>query len=116
MMADFKKEEVPKKVEPIKLQRNKDNTYRCKCCCHGHCKLSVHTVGGTLHGVSLDNKRSEKDVSYPNVYERDFFDSMEISDYESEHIKSSVLLDQQDGFYDMLFALETNFNLEGEGL
>ena len=34
----------------------------------------------------------------------------------SEHIKSSVLLDQQDGFYDMLFALETNFNLEGEGL
>ena len=47
---------------------------------------------------------------------RDFFDSIEVSDYESEHIKSSVLLDQQDGFYDMLMALETNFNLEGEGL
>ena len=41
---------------------------------------------------------------------------MEISNYESGHIKSSVLLDQQDGFYDMLFALETNFNLEGEEL
>ena len=82
-MANLRKEEVPKKVEP-KIQRNKDGTYRCKCCCHGYCKLSVHTVGGTLHGVSLDNKRSEKDdVSYPNIYERDFFDSMEISNYES---------------------------------
>ena len=40
----------------------------------------------------------------------------DISDCESEHIKSSVLLDQRDGFYDVLFALETNFNLEGEGL
>ena len=48
---------------------------------------------------------------------RDFFDSIEVSDYESEHIKSSVLLDQQDGFYDMLMALEieTNFNLKGKG-
>ena len=48
---------------------------------------------------------------------RDFFDSI-VSDYESEHIKSSVLLDQQDGFYDMLMAIgiETNFNLEGKGL
>ena len=69
-----------------------------------------------MHGVSLDNKRSEDDVSYPNIFERDFFDSMEISSYESEHIQSSILLDQQDGFYDMLLALETNFNLEGEGL
>ena len=69
-----------------------------------------------MHGVSLDNKRSEKDVSCPNVYERDFFESSEISDYDSEHIRSTVLFDQRDGFYDMLFALETNFNLEGEGL
>ena len=76
MMADLRNEEVPKKVEPIKVQRNKDDTYRCKCCCHGHCKLSVHTVGGTLHGLSLDKKRSE-DVSYPNMYEQDFFDSKE---------------------------------------
>ena len=30
-------------------------------------------------------------------------------------IKSTVLLDQRDGFFDMLMALETNFNLEGEG-
>ena len=115
MMADLRNEEVPKKVEPIKVQRNKDDTYRCKCCCHGHCKLSVHTVGGTLHGVSLDNKRSE-DVSYPNIYERDFFDSKETPVYDSEHIKSTVLLDQRDAFFDMLMALETNFNLEGEGL
>ena len=123
LMTDLKTKEVQKKVEPKKLQRNKDGTYRvkeavsnaCKCCCHGHCKLSVHTVGGTLHGVSLDNKRSEKDVSCPNVYERDFFESSEISDYDSEHIRSTVLIDQRDGFYDMLFALETNFNLEWEG-
>ena len=124
LMTDVKNKEVPRKVEPIKLQRNKNGTFKikaavltsCKCCCLGHCKMSFHTVGGALVGISLDNKRSEKDVSYPNIYERDFFDSMEISNYESENIKSSVLLDQQDGFYDMLFALETNFNLEGEGL
>ena len=45
LMADLKSKEVQKKVEPKKLQRNKDGTYRvkgavsnaCKCCCHGHC-------------------------------------------------------------------------------
>ena len=108
-------------MEPTKLQRNKDGTYRvkgtlsmtCECCCHGHCKLSVHAVGGALRGVSLDDKQSEVDVSFPNVYERDFFGSSEIGD---EHIKSSILLDQRDGFYDVLMALETNFNLGEEGL
>ena len=35
----------------------------------------------------------------------------------SKFIKSSsVMLDQRDGFYDVLKALETNFNLEGGGL
>ena len=35
----------------------------------------------------------------------------------SKFIKSSsVMLDQRDGFYDVLMALETNFNLEGKGL
>ena len=123
LMADLRNEEVPKKEEP-KVQRNKDVTNRvkgalstaCKCCCHGHCKQSAHTAGGALRGVSLDEKQSKVDVSFPHIYERDFFDSVEISSYESEHIQSSVLLDQQDGFYDVLFALETNFNLEGEGL
>ena len=121
LMTDLKTKEVQKKVEPKKLQQNKDGTYRvkgavskaCKCCCHGHCKLSFHTVGGTLLGVSLDEKRSEVDAHFPEVYERDFFEFSEISEYDSEHIKSTVLLDQRDGFYDMLFALETNFNLEG---
>ena len=36
---------------------------------------------------------------------------MEISDYESKHIKSSILFDQWDGFYDVIFAPEINFNL-----
>ena len=81
-----------------------------------NCKLSARTAGGALRGVSLDAKQSKVDVSFPNIYERDFFGSMEISSYENEHMQSSVLLDQQDGFYDMLLALETNFNLEGEGL
>ena len=116
LMTELKSKEVQKKVEPKKLQRNKDGAYRakgavskaCKCCCHGHCKLSVHAVGGTFLGVSLYDKRSEVDVYFPDVYE--------IPDYDSEHIKSTVLLDQQDGFFDMLMALETNFNLEGEGL
>ena len=121
LMANLRKDEVTKKVEPTKLQRNKDGTYRvkgtlsmtCKCCCHGHCKLSVHAVGGALRGVSLDDKQSEVDVSFPNVYERDFFGSSEICGYENEHIKSSILLDQRDGFNDVLMALETNFN-QGE--
>ena len=122
LMANLRKNEVTKKVEPTKLQRNKDGTYRvkgtlsmtCECCCHGHCKLSVHAVGGALRGVSLDDKQSEVDVSFPNVYEQDFFGPSEISDY--EHIKSSILLDRRDGFYDVLMALETNFNLREEWL
>ena len=85
----------------------------CECCCHGHCELSVHAVGGALRGVSLDDKQREVDVSFPNVYERYFFGSSEICD---EHIKSGILLDQRDGFYDVLMALETNFNLGEEGL
>ena len=77
--------------------------------------MSVHTVGGALHGVSL-GVRNDVDDSFPKIYERDFFESTEISDYESKSMKASVLHDQQDDFYDMLMALETNFNLEGEGL
>ena len=75
--------------------------------------MSVHTVGGALHGVSL-GARNNVDDSFPTIYERDFFESTEISDYESKRMKSSVLHDRQDDFYDMLMALETN--LEGEGL
>ena len=67
-------------------------------------------MGGALQGVSLD-ERKKGDVNFPNIY-----DSADISDFESEHIMSSVLLDQQDTFYNVLFALETNYNLEGEGL
>ena len=77
--------------------------------------MSVHTVGGALQGVSL-GVRNDVDDSFPKIYERDFFESTEISDYESKSMKSSVLHDRQDDFFDMLMALETNFNLEGEGL
>ena len=38
-----------------------------------------------------------------------------MSDYDSEHIKSSDLLDRLDG-YDVLVALGTNSNMEGKGL
>ena len=96
LMTDLKQDKLPERVEPTKLQRNKAKE--------------------ALIGVSLKTKRNEGVVSYPNVYERDFFETADISDFESEHIKSSVLLDQPDGFFDMLLALETNFNLEGEGL
>ena len=123
LMMDLRKDEVPKKVEPKKLLRNKDGTYKiagavstsCKCCCHGHCKLSVHSVGGALQGVSLDERKGV-DVNFPNIYDRDVFDSTDIPNYECEHIMSSVLLDKQDNFYSVLMALETDFNLEGEGL
>ena len=81
----------------------------------GHSRPSVHTVGGVLLGVSLDNKRSEVDgqFQFPKVYERYF--RLIRSDYDSEHIKSSKLLDRLDG-YDMLVALGTNSNMEGKGL
>ena len=66
-------------------------------------------------GVSLDNKKSEVDVRFrfPKDYERYF--RLIRSDYESEHIKSSELLDCLDG-YDVLVALGTNSNMEGKGL
>ena len=114
LMADLKSKEMPKNVEPTKIRGAVAMT--CKCCCPGHCKFSIHSVGRTVLGVNLDDKRKKIDVSYPDIYERDFFDSTEISNYESDHIKSSFLLDQQDSFYAMLFALETDLNLEGEGL
>ena len=72
-------------------------------------------MGGALQGVSL-GVRNDVGDSFPKIYEGDFFESTEISDYESKSMKSSVLHDRQDDFYDMLMALETNFNLEGEGL
>ena len=39
----------------------------------------------------------------------------QISDYDSEHIKSSELLDRLDG-NNVLVALGTNFNMDGKGL
>ena len=67
-------------------------------------------------GVRLGAKSYEGDGSFPNIYERDLIKTTDISDYESNHIMSSILLDQRDDFYDMLMALETNFNLEVEEL
>ena len=43
-----------------------------------------------------------------------FFDSEENSCYEREHLKTSLQLDRRDAFYDLLMALETNFNLKEE--
>ena len=86
----------------------------CKCCCQGHCEFSFHTFGGALLGVCLDKRKEGIVVNFPNIYTRDFFDTNDDSNYESEHMKSSVLLDQRDGFHNMLMAIETNFNLEGE--
>ena len=114
LMEVLGKDEMPEKDDAYKTKGAVATA--CNCCCHGHCKFSAHTVGGALRGVSLDDKRREVDVCFPNVYERDFLESTEVFDYESEHIKSSVMLDQQDGFYDVLMALETNFNLEGKEL
>ena len=65
-------------------------------------------------GVSIANKMKEVDVTFPEIYERDFFDTTEVSGYESENVKPNLLLDKQDTFYNMLMALETNFNLREE--
>ena len=122
LMSELKKDEVPRKVEPTRLLHNEDRTYKikeavstvCHCCCRSHCVLSVHNVGGALVGVNLYDKISEGDVSFPKIYEGDFFDSEEISCYESEGLKTSLQLDRRDAFHDMLMALETNFNLKEE--
>ena len=65
-------------------------------------------------GVTIANKMKEVDVIFPQIYWRDFFDITEVSGYESENIKPCLLLDKQDTFYNMLMALETNFNLKEE--
>ena len=122
LMSELKKDEVPRKVEPTRLLHNEDGTYKitgavstvCHCCCRSHCVLSVHNVGGALVGVNLYDKITEGDVSFPKIYEGDFFDSEEISCYESERLKTSLQLDRRDAFHDMLMALETNFNLKEE--
>ena len=72
-------------------------------------------MGGALQGVSLDERKGV-DVNFPNIYDRDVFDSADIPNYECEHIMSSVLLNKQDNFYSVLMAIETDFNLEGKGL
>ena len=78
LMAEILKKEEPNKNGTDKIAGAVSAT--CKCCCHEHCKLSVHSVGGALQGVSLD-ERKEGDVNFPNIY-----DSAKISDFESEHI------------------------------
>ena len=45
-----KQDDIPKKVAPAVLD--------------GHSKPSVHTVGGVMLGVSLDDKRSKDDVQF----------------------------------------------------
>ena len=123
MMFDLQKsrEEV-KKVEPTKLIKNKDGIYEvkksamntessCGCCCISHCKLSVHSMSGSLLGVSLVTKVQGLDMStyeYPNIFEKD------LSDDGAEYvqpIKSSLVVDRRDDIYDMLTALETDFRL-----
>ena len=122
LITELRKDEVPRKVETSTLQRNSDDTYKikgsvstvCGCCCTGHCKLNIHNVGRALLGVSPDHKMTKVDVNFPMIYEGDLFDTADISDYENEHIKPSVLLGKRDAFYDMFMALETNFNLKEE--
>ena len=122
LITELRKDEVPRKVEKTTLQRNSDDTYKikgsvstvCGCCCTGHCKLNIHNVGRALLGVSPDHKMTKVDVNFPMIYEGDLFDTADISDYENEHIKPSVLLGKRDAFYDMFMALETNFNLKEE--
>ena len=94
MMFDLQKDAVkePEKVEPTKLVRNEDGTYRvkttttrfCHCCCNEHCKLNVHTIGGSLLGVNLAAKVQSRfcDVNFPGIYKRDLFDEDTDSAYD----------------------------------
>ena len=77
-----------------------------------NCKLSARTAGGALPGVSLDDKQSEIDDSFPNIFEQNFFSPSEIWDYESKHERpawpAGCLLWHA-------HALKTNFNLGEKG-
>ena len=116
LMAKLQKDDmVPRKVEPVKLIRDKEGSYKikgavaksCKCCCVEHCKLSVHTVGGVRLGEKLMKRNTSSALAGGEFY----YDIVD-PDFESTQIKSSLLIDdKRDEFFNMLTALETNFKL-----
>ena len=129
MMFDLQKvtEEEVQKVEPTKLIKNEDGTYRvktkdeesgksCGCCCLSHCRLSVHSLSGHLMGVSMAARVQGFDAfdmsayEYPYIYEKDLVDGDDVMEFD-EPIQSSLMVDRKDDIYAMLTALETDFRL-----
>lgn len=120
MMAKLQESKTAvRKVKPTKLVRKEGGSYmikgaiskNCRCCCTSHCKFSFHNVGGTLVGANMADRLNECVTSFPQMYEEDFFD-----DYHTEVqcIKSNLLMNKKDKFFDTLTALETDFNLKEE--
>ena len=122
MMFDLQKktDEEVQKVEPTKLIKNKDGTYRvkakdevsgksCGCCCLSHCRLSIHSLSGHLMGVSMAAKVQGFDAfdmnayEYPYIYEKDLVDGDDVEF--DEPIQSSLEVDRKDDIYAMLTAL-----------
>ena len=68
LMTDLRKDEVPKKVEPRRQLQGGLST-SCKCCCHGHCKFSVHTVGVPCRVSALIREARLMSVSQPFMKE-----------------------------------------------
>ena len=90
MMSELNKtKEEALKVEPKKLVRNDDGTYRvkvkaaiikrCKCCCSGHCKLYTHNQAGMTSMIVATKKITEHGgASFPHIYESDLYQVNEL--------------------------------------
>ena len=120
--GNFKVDE-DKKVDPLKVVRvGSDyevrkatvNRNACKtCCCTSHCKLSEHDKSSVLKGISLTARVAvmvNEEYEFPHIYERVLMGEPSYP----EPMKSSLIADSKDEIFDMLTALETDFNLEVE--
>ena len=113
-----------KKVDPLKVIRVSDGDYEVKkvtvnrnackiCCCASHCSLSEHDKSGVLKGISMTARvavMANEEYEFPHIYERVLMDELSYP----EPMKSSLIADSKDEIFDMLTALETDFNLEVE--
>ena len=106
-----------KKVEPSRLVKCSDGTYRvkdaratvamnkpCGCCCEKHCMQSVHNLSGHLVGVNLakrvDSVCDMAEYEFPHIYEGDLFNES------GEPIMSCLVTDTE--IYDIIADLENS--------
>ena len=113
-----------KKVDPLKVVRVSGSDYEVKkatvsraacesCCCVSHCMLSEHDQSGVLNGVSMATRVAsvvKEEYEFPHIFEKVLMDEPGYP----EPMRSSLIADSKDEIFDMLTALETDFNLQVE--